>query len=243
MLTRTEITAKLEKLLALAAGSANENEAANAFARAQKLASDYRIELAEISASGEPANADDEMTEDAIVIDGKRIMGWKKILISKICEANGVFVFQSREHNFNLAGRQGDVRATIYMFAAISAEVERLGSRQYGMGRKWVNAYKLGAALTVGNRIVAQSQQDIKAARDAGSVSSAALVKIETSALVAQRWYENKRRAAGENVRWSSAGSTKYSSRDAFAAGQQAGSKINIGGNAALAAGRKMLGA
>jgi hypothetical protein len=238
MLTQTEIAAKIRKLLALADGAGTEAEAANAAARAAALMAQYQIEQADV----------DELVRDAedpmVRVDSEssgRLAGWRKQLASGIAAGCGcsVILVRSRragETTLSFFGRTSDVQAAVYMFGALSTEIERLARRNAaGNGAAYVNAYKLGAATTINRRLRAQREETIEQAREAG-VSSAALVKVNDSCAIAHKFAE---RALGKI---GSSAPSRYSSGGGFQAGQKDGRDVKLGGGAALGKGQRAIG-
>jgi hypothetical protein len=237
MLTQTEIAAKIRKLLALADGAGTEAEAANAAARAAALMAQYQIEQADV----------DELVRDAedpmVRVDSEssgRLAGWRKQLASGIASGCGcsVILVRSRagETTLSFFGRTSDVQAAIYMFGALSTEIERLARRNAaGNGAAYVNAYKLGAATTINRRLRAQREETIEQARASG-VSSAALVKVNDSCVVAHKFAEKLLGKIG------SCTPTRYSSGSGYGAGQRDGRDVKLGGGAALGKGQRALG-
>lgn len=242
-----KVTNRIKKLLALAK-SANEigsaNEAATVFARAQVLATKHQIELAEIRVSGEIET--DPMLESRIEA-GATAAGWKKVLISLVCSASGVFVYAERvrsgtgpkkQTDFVLAGRQEAVRTAIYMYHMIAIEIAHLGAaaRRRGEGAIYVNAFRLGAAVRVGERMVAQVQKTAKQARADGA-SAEAIALIADDAAAAGRWIAQR----DPEMKMRKTRPVGCSSKAGFVAGGRAGDGVNIGGNRAVGESQRKL--
>jgi hypothetical protein len=238
MLTQTEVAPKIRRLLTLADGNANETEAANAAAAAAAYMAKYQIEQADV----------DELVRDAedpmVRVDSEssgRLAGWRKQLASGIAAGCGcsVILVRSRragETILSFFGRTSDVQAAIYMFGALSTEIERLARRNAaGNGAAYVNAYKLGAASTIAARLRAQREETIEQARASG-VSSAALVKVDDSCVVAHKFAEKLLGKIG------SCTPTRYSSGSGYGAGQRDGRDVKLGGGDALGKGQRALG-
>ena len=239
MLSHTEIAAKIRKLLALADGAGTEAEAANAAARAAALMAQYQIEQADV----------DELVRDAedpmVRVDTEssgRFAGWRKQLAGGIAAGCGCSVILVRSRSkgetiLSFFGRTSDVQSAVYMFGALSTEIERLAKRNAaGCGAAYVNAYKLGAAITIARRLRAQREETIEQAREAG-VSSAALVKVNDSCALAHKFAEKTIGKIGPVGTPS-----RYSSGGGFQAGQRDGRNVSLGGGAALGKGQRALG-
>ena len=222
-----DISEKLRKLLALADRAGTPEEAANAFARAQELATKHRIELATIN----PDGVSDPLVEEGVrATDGKRIMGWKKKLAWGM-DSLGVFVLShtgSKAGTFTFAGKRSDVDTASYMYHAIAAQIERLAKQQaQGQGRRYANAFKMGAALTVRKRLKEQFACTTKDAKEQGA-NETALVLVKDAAEIAESWVRQD-----PDIRIT-LGKTQISNEDGLGAGRRAGHAVNIGGNSAL---------
>jgi hypothetical protein len=238
MLTHTEIAAKIRKLLALADGNSNENDAANAAARAAALMAKYQIEQADV----------DELVRDAedpmIRMDSEssgRLAGWRKQLASGIasgCGCSVIYVRRRRagETALSFFGRTSDVQAAVYMFGALSTEIERLARRNAsGNGAAYVNAYKLGAATTINRRLRAQRTETLEQARETG-VAVTALAKVMNSCAIAHKFAEQVMGKIGKST------PSRYTSGGGFQAGQNDGRDVKLGGGAALGKGQRVIG-
>lgn len=238
MLTRTEIADKIRKLLALADGAGTEAEAANAAARAAALMARYQIEQADVDTL--VRDAEDPMTRVNTETTG-RLAGWRKSLAGGIAAGCGCSVIIMRSHRagesyLSFFGRTSDVQAAVYMFGALSTEIERLAKRNAsGRGAAYVNAYKLGAATTIAGRLRAQRAETIEQARLAG-VSSAALVKVTDSCAIARTFAEKTIGKIG------TAAPSRCSSGSGFQAGERDGRNVKLGGGAALGKGQRAIG-
>ena len=234
---QTPIIDKIRKLLAHANSAqtiGSAEEAATFFARAQALATQHRIELASVEISA--TEPEDPMVTEKVKENGKRVMGWRKILAWGMCRSMGVYaVYQQGAGSFAFAGRSGDVQTAVYLYRAISAEIERLARElASGQGRGYANAFKVGAAQTVCHRLRKQHDATMSDARASG-VSETALVRVEKSTEAAEAWYRQDHRVT-------TSAPIRSTNGDGLAAGRRAGESINIGGNAAIGRGNLALG-
>lgn len=233
----TPVIDKIRKLLAHATSAqqiGNADEAAAFFARAQAIATQYRIEIASVEVAA--TEAEDPMVGERVDAGGKRVMGWKKSLAWGLQHPLGVYVvFHQGNGAFTFAGRRGNVQTAIYLYQAVCAEIERLAkTHARGRGAAYANAFKLGAACTVANRLAAQHRATMADARASGANESA-LVRVERSHDEAADWFRRDHRVT-------KAAPSRYSDANGYDAGRRAGEGINIGGNAALGRGNLALG-
>jgi hypothetical protein len=233
-----QVIDKIKKLLASAGQKDNANEAAAAFARAQALATKHRIELAEIALS-DGAQEADPMDRETVTV-GKRVAGWTKTLLASMDTFGVYVVFLQGKGAYTFAGKSADVRTAVYMFSAISAEIERLAREHArGKGREYVNAFKLGAADTVADRLREAHEAAMQDARAAGA-SSTAIACVVQGRDQARSWYASTL-APGQKIT-KSTGCSRFSSAAGLAAGQEAGKSIDIGGKrGALGRGNRAL--
>jgi hypothetical protein len=221
-----QVIDKIKKLLASAGQKDNANEAAAAFAQAQRLATKHRIELAQLqTSSAEPEI--DPMVKESINMGG-RVLAWKKVLIHSMQGAFGVYcIVLQGKGEYVLAGKSSDVQTALYLYHAISAEIERLAARIVrGKGASYAHAFKYGAAETVSKRIAEAHVETVQAARAEG-VSTAALACVEQGREIARAWYMT---GLGDTSRVVMRQSRTNVMVDGFAAGRKAGESIDIGG-------------
>jgi hypothetical protein len=222
-----QVIDKIKKLLASAGQKDNANEAANAFARAQALATKHRIELAQLqTSSAEPET--DPMVKESINMGG-RVLAWKKVLIHSMQGAFGVYcIVLQGKGEYVLAGKASDVQTALYLYHAISAEIERLTAiLARGKGASYAHAFKYGAAETVSKRIAEAHAETVQAARAEG-VSTAALACVEQGREIARAWYMAGLDSSRSRVVVRESRTNVVA--DGFAAGRKAGESIDIGG-------------
>lgn len=240
MQTESPIITKIRKLLAHATSAeqiGSAEEAAAFFAQAQALATRNQIELASVEVTA--TEPEDPMVRETLKESGKRMPGWKKVLVCGVCHPLGVFVVNMRGAGaFSLAGRSRDVQTATYLYRAICAEIERLARRYaQGQGAAYTNAFKLGASQTISRRLREQHETTMAEARASGA-SETALVRVEQSLATAETYY---RSTMSEGLRLT-ASRVQHSANDGLVAGRKAGEGINIGGNAAIGRGNLALG-
>lgn len=234
-LSRSEIADKIRKLLALAEGAGTEAEAANAAGRAAALMARHQIEQADVDTL--VRDVDDPMTQ--VETEGAgRLSGWRKTLSSGVAIGCGTYVLTviGGKSRTRFYGRASDVETSLYLFATLTREIERLAKRNAaGKGAAYANAYKLGAATTIYRRFEAMRRETIEQARHEGA-SSAALVKVGDSSALAEKF------ALQYGMKVSSARLDRCSDSEGYNAGQADGRRVSLGGGAALGQGRKAIG-
>jgi hypothetical protein len=140
-------------------------------------------------------------------------------------DQNGRLRVQQR--TLQIAGRPSDVTNVRYLFAWLTAEIDRL-ARKSGQGRAWLNSFRLGAALGAVKAMEAARQQ-VRA-----ESTSTALARVDSRA-------DEARKAAPEMNRQKS-GSASIGDPRAFRAGEAAGRALHMGAKLGTADGSKLLG-
>lgn len=162
---------RVRKLLAVAT-STNVHEAAVAAERAQRLIAQHRLEawLAEEHAPTDPiVDARDQPLEQA-----RRLRKWKVVLASCLAEANGCVAYTTslgRETAIVLVGRAADQAAVHTLWDWLVKRIEWLSATEgHGQPRDWHDAFRVGAAETVGARLRAAVTEPLPEAGAAGLV-------------------------------------------------------------------------
>lgn len=162
MTQQPAIVEKIKKLLAMAKNG-TEHEAALAATRAAELMSKYQIEEATIRLdTGREA---EPITEESLDKSTKKKVAWKGTIASGLCSAFGTKMWW---HGAEIViyGRKSALQTVNYMYAYLCAEVERLAGEVYATlrpkdnPRTWLNAFRLGAASTISNRLRDQRQTE-----------------------------------------------------------------------------------
>lgn len=234
-LTRSEVADKIRKLLALAEGAGTEAEAANAAGRAADLMARYQLAQADVDAL--VRDVEDPMVQ-AETEGAGRLAGWRKTLASGVALGCGTYTLTviGLKSRTRFYGRASDVETSLYLFAALTREVERLAKRNAsGQGAAYANAYKLGMAVTLYERLRSQRAETIEQARTEGA-STSALVKVSDSSALAKAF------ASGGGIKIAAARASRCSSQSGFGAGKADGRNVSLGGGAALGQARKAIG-
>lgn len=250
---RLPILDRVKKLLALAVNSNNEHEAALAAQRAAVLMERHEIHAAELRALDEAANIrTPEPIREERVAGGQKRVAWRLALARGITHKVHCHYF-TNGGAIIFFGRLSTIQGAAYMLAYLAHEVERLAAREAPprAGRAWHNAFKLGCAMRIAQRLNAKPvtarhvadevSDDAVIASDGAPPppSAGALVLIKKDREEVDAAYEtrsatfSKGRAIG----------TAVSNYGAFERGRAAGDRANLGGDArgALKAGQGVL--
>lgn len=177
-----QVLERVRKLLALAT-SPNVHEAASAAAMAQALIARHRLESwleAEAAVTTDPI----EDGRDAPLEVARKVRKWKVVLAGALAEANGCVSYtlrQGREEAIVLVGRAVDRAAVLELWSWLVKRIEWL-SATHGAGesRQWHDAFRVGAAVAVGERLASVAEQ-VRGEQEAG-----AMVRLDPVALAQQ---------------------------------------------------------
>jgi hypothetical protein len=164
---------RVRKLLALAS-SPNVFEAAAAAAQAQALIERHRLEALLAAEAAEAAvEAVDPVTDgrEAPLEAARKLRRWKSALAAGLAAANGCVAYTAalgREQALLIAGRAEDRAAVIELWSWLVRRIEWLSATHGGgQPREWHEAFRIGAAEAVSERLreaVAGAQVAIGAA-------------------------------------------------------------------------------
>src|SRR5574343_474235 len=146
---------KIKKLLALAEGTSNLNEAAVAFEQAQRLLIKHKLSQAEL---------DQDVKENINIHPtplyvGERKVSWKRYLAYGIARFNsctmytGYLIKDGKDLiGYMVVGRPGDIENAVYFYNSISVQIESLSKKALadglGTGKTFTNNFKLAATET-----------------------------------------------------------------------------------------------
>ena len=238
-----KITARIRKLLALAANNTNLAEAESAAAEAQRLMLEYQI--SETTIEDKPATV---VSGDMDGGEGKaRASMWKVYLASMISKHMSVRVFYTPgTDKIRVVGRGPDVAAASLLYHHLVAQLDRAADVAWGRvpaverrairgGKiRWVDTFHMGARDSISKRMSDQKRLVAGATADPGS----ALVKIDTYAREAQTAISVFLANEGLKVRTTTR-SRKTAGPGAFEAGQRAGNAASLSANARTLSGRR----
>jgi Protein of unknown function (DUF2786) len=200
---KTPVLERVRKLLALAE-SANEHEAANAAAAAQRLITAERLELADLEYESE---APPRLERQELDAPEGRCRVWRELLAGAVAESNGCFSYVRHKRvgipsvqrsQRMLLGSAGNVESAHYLYTYFCGEVERLAKqavmRRFPGGlatrasgkthgpRAWAESFRLGAASACAERVRAAHLASLAFA----STSALAVIDREAIALLAE---------------------------------------------------------
>jgi len=181
-----KVVKRIRDLLRLAQ-SDNRHEAANALAHAQRLMQRHRIERAQLD---EPDDEEIRFWQDEPIDERPIIDAWRQAIGGAIAEVNDCVCLVSDKRSSNgrrimlIAGRRSDFEACRVMYQWITTKIEELAGRtnskwarslaRGGMGRRFLNSFRMGAAAEVERRIY-QEQEKSRIQLEADPKTSQAL--------------------------------------------------------------------
>ena len=153
---------KIRKLLALARGSTNDNEAANAFAQAQTLLSRHKLDAAQVElTTGVPQVSEPILNSSVPLYSGKRVIEWKSRLANEIAKLNACKLYIGNAVagiEYRLIGRQSDIDIISYLFDSIVSQIESASAlalyQGKGSGKTFTNNFKHAASAEVIRRLI-----------------------------------------------------------------------------------------
>ncbi|MEH1923239.1 DUF2786 domain-containing protein [Nostoc sp.] len=172
-----KIADKIRKLFALSQ-SPNEAEASAAAAKAQEMLTRYNLSIASLQ------DWTPQPLEEEVIRQFKRMTSWKFILLSGVCWGNYCCAIARHYHSGSkmiILGRKVNIVSTRIQFEYLEQTIERLAKQAVG-DRAFRNAFKLGAANRLVNRILENREQQ-KNGGIAGTAESVAVPAIIVQAL------------------------------------------------------------
>lgn len=172
---------KIKKLLRLAGQKDSAEEAATAYGQAQRLATLYRLNLADLEDAEvselEPRQV--EEIEQRLIVEWDRVVLWKMRLIAALADANACGSFYRSGHGTGCYayGQPSDLDAIAYMYSAIARDVDRIATaavaawRGRESPRSYGRSFRLGMVATLKKRlasqrsVVAEAKEDVERAR------------------------------------------------------------------------------
>ncbi len=214
------IIEKINKLLALA-NSSNENEAAVAVEKASLLLAQYNLSLADLGS--------DDLTDitELVVETTSKFISWKMLLLSGIAEANGCQALRNNyKGNMKLIGSHASLIVCQNLYDYLSKAIDRRAKYRQGRGRAYLNAFRVGCATRLSQRL-ADQRQEIENSGIAGSSEAAA-----TPAIVVRSMFEKSESAIAEYLKQQGVQiktqSYQLSSELGFNSGYQVGDQISL---------------
>ena len=162
-----------------------------------------------------------------VVENTNRFTSWKIILLDGIAEANGWQSFRSNyTGNMILIGNRGSLIVCQHLYEYLSKTIERRAKYRKGRGRAYLNAFRVGCATRLSERLLLQ-RQEMEQSGISGNSSTPA-----TSAIVVRSMFAKSAEAIEQYLR--SQGikvkeqSCQTSSKLGFQSGYQVGDKISL---------------
>lgn len=283
-----KIIDRVRKMLALAANAGTEAEAANAAARAQALMAQHQLDeaqlrVADASLPPEPIERSARLEPDAPETGRKRV-AWREAIALAVARDVGVHMWWNTRREYDPTtgrfrksadvrgfGRESSIQTwryvTAYLWRTIDELAEGANAPAWQSTRAWRNAYRVGCAQRIAERIYTAGRErerakvavhdvadecrhrrrdDSGTCRDCGlcdaeprepSSTSQALVLVERDREEVDREYAAFSRRFGTVA---SIGST--SSASGYEAGREAGDSVKLSGaRAGLPAGQGRL--
>ena len=183
MTKRDNILMKIQRLLALANGDANEHEAASAAAKAQKLMLEYDLCIADLD---DISVADTDIKEEVVHETG-RLANWRLDLLIGVARAFNCRTLISsgyRLRSLRLVGTQADVSVARTTYDYLTGAVDRLAKANVkGMGRSFITSYKLGMVGTIIHRLKEQARENAAEVEKTATSAGTELVLVKNAAL------------------------------------------------------------
>lgn len=226
------ILERVQNLLKLSTSS-NEHEAAAAAAEAQRLMIKHGIESVQLNAADAPKSA------DRIIVETGSMNVWYSVLANHVAKATFCTVYKitgagagKSTQQVAICGFADDIAACNLLLAWLAQEIVRLCDQQWepikssGLSaNKWKKSFRLGAVLTIGQRLAADRDK-VKGELAAANHGSTALVRLETyekqSALAVKTFL------AAEGTRLCNSRVAGPKDGDGFARGREAGARISL---------------
>lgn len=259
MSNMNKIIDRVRKLLA-ASRSDNEHEAAIAAGHAARLMEQYQ--LSEASLRVADTSRAGEKIVDVTLAEGqtKKRSAWRTSICYAVAASLGCRMWwRGSQHDVMCFGRESATQAWNYTCQYLFREVDRIAdeawereeysaTRAGQTSRAWKNAFRVGAAGVVSERLLAQVRE-AQAARRAPAACAAPVapehevaeddapepVEYNPAALAIieqdEREVESAYARKGLRTRTSSLG--RVASRTGYTAGREAGARVNLGGGRA----------
>jgi hypothetical protein len=219
-----KVIERVRKLLALSR-SANEHEAGAAAVQAARLMDEHRLEEAALRVDSDaPA---EPIGEETIDDRHSKKVHWMGTIAYALATTMGARHFW-RGADIVLFGRPSTIRTVSYLYQYLTREVARLADERDG-DRSWKNAFRVGAAQTIANRLYSEKgarrqATERKAATAPSESASRALAVVAKDDEEVGSAYEER----SKGFRASRGGSV--SNANGYHAGRSAGERIALAG-------------
>ncbi|HEY9811207.1 MAG TPA: DUF2786 domain-containing protein [Halomicronema sp.] len=215
------IIEKIKKLLALTTSS-NENESTIAAEKASLLLAQHNLSLADLG-----NNQDTEITE-TVIDNTTRFVTWKMILLSGVADSNFCQALRSSYNgNVFLLGSSTNLIVCQHLYDYLSKAIERRAKYRKGSGRAYLNAFRVGCATRLSERLLAQkNEMETSGIPGTGNAPDTPGIVVrsmfEKNQLAIQDYLENR----GVTVK--SRSNSQISSEKGYNAGIKVGDQISL---------------
>lgn len=220
---KEKVMKRIRKMLKMAEGKGNANEAGVAASMAEKLMRKYNLSHADVEL--QDLDEDSIIAHESKIKYGARIPTWVGALIVSTaqlhdCEAKyQINMFNGRAKKVvTFLGERADVIVAAWVFEYLNKEIRRLANNfkaEHGVGRREADAFRKGAAVEVNamlRRMLNEKETELQ------SHSTGKELMIVKRSLVQQKF----------NVKYGKAGTMNLGDQFASEMGRRAGRAINI---------------
>jgi len=191
------VISKVQKLLSMVEGSANEHECAAARSAADRLIQEYRLSAADLETKGAPEEA---YVRKSVHEGGKR-MAWCEVLLAELCAHFGGYFYYSSYRSggdggqgrdgskgvqaYTVVAKESDLAVIEYFYDYLYKEVDRISKqRARGCGMKVALSYRMGMSIGIASQF-REMRAATRASAQANSQSSA-MVLLDDRAKLAE---------------------------------------------------------
>ncbi len=245
-MTRDEAIQKALKLLKLSESS-NPHEAALAAQRAQEIL--LKFQITETMLGDETIQEKEEEIKDFTYTNplekmNIRMTRWKSQLASVVSRANQCRIYICNQSTIGIVGRESDVNTVRYLYQALCFEVDSLAKRYAsGNGKSYSNNFRFGVVDAIAIKLKEAKENIQKEMHQEASNTGTSMIKLDNAIakikqkdLAVEHWLDN-------NLRLRKGGQTTMNhNAQARAAGQRAGSAINLGSRGGIGASKGRIG-
>jgi hypothetical protein len=190
--THESLLTKIKNMLALSNDACNENEAATAAAMAQRFMLKHNLCMADVEDLDAAISEASEITEDQVIAPTGRLPQWKRTLLHSVAHAFGCRTLLSRQHVWNgpiqrsmkLVGSAEDIAVATATYQYLKQAIDRMVSlHASGNGRSYVNAYRIGMAERIGDRLRSQARATRNDLQEQATEAGTAMVLAKDASL------------------------------------------------------------
>jgi hypothetical protein len=221
----SNINDKVIKLIKLSQNNSNVNEAAAAYAQAQRLITKHNLDEALLTDPNQVTS--DSFVKEAL-FQGKRKSAWKTRIALATAKSNNCFLWTARVAGQAFAcmaaGTKADVDMCKYMFDSVVNQIEVMCKKYMtaqNMGRQGAktiaNSFKIGAAVTVETSLLSAKEEVEEEYK-----GTHALMVVQGKLSQAEAWVRSENKLTKKKQMRSRIAET------AFSHGLHAGQKVTI---------------